>query len=567
MKTPKSGYVAMGMAFIALTTSTTGARAQGVNPISQCPANRPLSQWSNCIGTWTDPAGDLIYSGEFRAGQFHGYGMLRTGGGAYVGEFQDGRFNGQGQLTFDDGSRYLGEFRTGAMQGFGRLFSADGQQEFAGQFVDGVPTQATTEPPMTAPVTMPTRPPAPAPAPEPPPITRPAPPPVAAPVAPSTPLPPLVTQPVPPMQQPVRQEGGYATGRVTLPDGSPLPPSVENVSISIVGISSAGVNVRYQPIVRPDGTYRQQLVPGAYRFSSVWRGVSGTVTVRHQGRIFELPLEPVGNQWSKNQDAADGIVQNFVWKPTGPTPGGIQDGLSPSTHTHWFGMAIATEPGGWLADFYPTDHFTRGLRPTPVPERTKITMTLRPLTPSIDGRALSDTTIERDIDRMGPDGGNTYRVRTVTFHDLPPADYELTGFATLPSGSRHTLFFRGTEADRLGYVRAARVNPERGTFGQGFDTRTLVYYFEGNCPVPTHPTCASDGGARAGTPAAGNPPAGNPPAGMVVGARVEISYSGTWYPGVIKAVQGQNQWLVGYDGWSSSWDEVVGADRIRLPNP
>lgn len=48
-----------------------------------------------------------------------------------------------------------------------------------------------------------------------------------------------------------------------------------------------------------------------------------------------------------------------------------------------------------------------------------------------------------------------------------------------------------------------------------------------------------------------------------VGASVEVLWSGTWYPASIKAIRGRDQWLIGYDGYGTSWDEVVGLDRIR----
>jgi hypothetical protein len=489
------------------------------------------------VGIWTDPAGGLVYSGEFRSGVWHGHGVLQVGPTRYAGEFRNGRMHGQGVMELPDGSRYVGTMVEGAMTGIGRLIGPDGRELFNGQFADGRPVQGTNAAPArptpTAPVAPPVPPRSPAPKPR-------------APEQPRAPVTP-------------RQEAGFASGRITMPDGSPLPPAVERVSISISGVSAAGVNVSYAPMVRADGTYRQQLVPGAYRFGGVWRGLSGSVTVRHQGRTFELPLEPVGTDYSTSRDAADGIVQNFVWKPTGPTPSGLQDGLDPGSHTHWFGMRIGTQVGGWLADFHPTDHFTRGLRPSPIPDGTQVTLRLRPLTPSIDGRALRDTTIVRDIARMGPNGAPSYGQITTTFHDLPPADYELTGFATLPSGNRHALRFRGTEADRLGYVREARVNLEWDSGLRRLGQRTLALYLEGDCPTPSHPTC----GAAAGNGGAGAP-VGNPAAGFVVGAQVEILYSQRWYPGVIKAVRGGNQWLVGYDGYGTNWDEVVGADRLRL---
>lgn len=358
-----------------------------------------------------------------------------------------------------------------------------------------------------------------------------------------------------------RQERGFATGRVTLEDGSPLPASVQDVELWLSGVTSAGERVSYSPQVRPDGTFRQKLAPGEYRFSGgAYIGISGQITVRHQGRIFKMPLEPVGDQAFKSRDAATGFVQNFVWKPRGVTPAGLLNGPSPGSATHWYGMQIQTQPGGWWADYQPQGAFTLGRAANPIPAGTKITMKLRPLTPAIDGSAVSDITIVRDIDQMGPGGGQTYRQITTTFHDLPPADYELAGFATLPNGSRHTLLFRGTEADRLGYLREARVNLEPGGSSWGFGYRVLDFYLDG-----TPPGTALNRNGPPPSPIQGRADVGmaNPSGGIVVGSRVEILWNGTWYSGVVKAIRGQNQWLIGYDGYDASWDEVVGPERVR----
>jgi hypothetical protein len=48
-----------------------------------------------------------------------------------------------------------------------------------------------------------------------------------------------------------------------------------------------------------------------------------------------------------------------------------------------------------------------------------------------------------------------------------------------------------------------------------------------------------------------------------VGARVDVMWSGNWYPAMVKEVRGDGRWLIGYDGYGSSWDQEVGVDRIR----
>jgi len=49
-----------------------------------------------------------------------------------------------------------------------------------------------------------------------------------------------------------------------------------------------------------------------------------------------------------------------------------------------------------------------------------------------------------------------------------------------------------------------------------------------------------------------------------VGTPVDVLWNGRWYPATVRQVMGPGQWLITYIGYSSSWDEVVGSDRVRL---
>ncbi len=64
-----------------------------------------------------------------------------------------------------------------------------------------------------------------------------------------------------------------------------------------------------------------------------------------------------------------------------------------------------------------------------------------------------------------------------------------------------------------------------------------------------------------------NPPANNNynnRGSYRLGDKAEVYYpkDGKWYACTIKAVYG-NSYLIGYDGYASSWDETVGTDRLR----
>ncbi|WP_207493273.1 agenet domain-containing protein [Aridibaculum aurantiacum] len=48
------------------------------------------------------------------------------------------------------------------------------------------------------------------------------------------------------------------------------------------------------------------------------------------------------------------------------------------------------------------------------------------------------------------------------------------------------------------------------------------------------------------------------------GSSVEIYWSGSWYKGKVNEVK-DGKYKISYDGWSSTWDEWVGTDRLRAP--
>lgn len=213
---------------------------------------------------------------------------------------------------------------------------------------------------------------------------------------------------------------GRAAGRITMPDGSPLSGDIRDITVVISGVSEAGEKVSYTPAVK-NGAYDQKLVPGQYRFDR------GTITVGFQDQPYTFDLVPVGTNWSKNQDAADGISQDFVWKPTGvaETYGAKPD---PNNATHWHGLNI-----GMRFSIYRSDINQSSVAP---PEGTRLVFTLKPTSTSIDGRELEPITVERE-----------WRPKDVTpnddLNDLPIANYEITGVAHGPDGSVKPILLQG----------------------------------------------------------------------------------------------------------------------------
>jgi len=194
----------------------------------------------------------------------------------------------------------------------------------------------------------------------------------------------------------------------------------KDITIDIGGVSEAGEKIQYSPIVK-NGQYKQKLVPGQFYFGR------STVTLRFEGKEYMLKLVPVGPNWNKNQDAAEGIVQDFVWKPTGQAET-WGDKADLNNHTHWHGMNLGMRFAGWREDLSAV-----AVRP---PDGTKLVFTLTPLSKSIDGRDLQPIVFERewrDKDSTPNDDLN----------DFPPANYEITGIATLPDGTTKPIAFQG----------------------------------------------------------------------------------------------------------------------------
>jgi hypothetical protein len=230
--------------------------------------------------------------------------------------------------------------------------------------------------------------------------------------------------------QPVKN---IAAGRVTLVGGQPITGDVDDYQISISGVSAAGEKVSYTPAVK-NGAYKQKIVPGQYSFNSA------KIKVRFGDTVFTLPLEPVGKLWNKAQDAEDGIMQDFVWKPTGQA-NTYGEKADPNNHTHWYGMNLGMKFQTWRSDI------KKG--PVVLPTGTKLVFTLTPLSRCIDGRELQPITIEREW-RPGA------LTRNDNLNDFPPANYEITGVAKLPDGSTRPVLFQG-RGDYPKFVTKGRV--------------------------------------------------------------------------------------------------------------
>lgn len=220
----------------------------------------------------------------------------------------------------------------------------------------------------------------------------------------------------------IEPEAGMIVGRVTMADGSALRGQIKDVQLSVQGVSDAGERVSFSPVVKPDGSYRQEVPDGQYNFGT------SRIVIIHEEVEHQFTLEPVGMYWNKNRDAADGISQDFVWKITGPTPYGVSSGKDNGNATHWYGRSIGLRPEIYREDIKQA--------PNPIPEGTVLTFVFKPAGTVVDGTSLNDAiTVERTY------SANFYGSYDVA--DLPPAGYELSGTAKLPDGSTRPLLFNG----------------------------------------------------------------------------------------------------------------------------
>jgi hypothetical protein len=90
------------------------------------------------------------------------------------------------------------------------------------------------------------------------------------------------------------------------------------------------------------------------------------------------------------------------------------------------------------------------------------------------------------------------------------------------------------------------------TFSNGDNTRFIVVVdaWQGRTSGNYELTVASAGAAPAGVT-------------CEVGAQIQVFWGSSWYDATVKQTREDGQCYIGYDGWADSWDEWVGADRMR----
>jgi hypothetical protein len=90
------------------------------------------------------------------------------------------------------------------------------------------------------------------------------------------------------------------------------------------------------------------------------------------------------------------------------------------------------------------------------------------------------------------------------------------------------------------------------TFSNGANTRFVIVVdaWQGATSGTYELTVATAGAAPAATACA-------------VGDQIQVFWGSSWYDATVKQIRDDGQCFIGYDGWVDSWDEWVGADRMR----
>jgi len=211
---------------------------------------------------------------------------------------------------------------------------------------------------------------------------------------------------------------GQFSGRVTNADGSRITLPGVRFSIAINGITAVGENNRFPVSVGADGTFSLKLPRGMFY------PPYGTITFPFEGKNYVADLDPV-NPGEGTRNSAGGIVQNFVWRITGPKPRALNPDINNATH--WFGITVPL-----LFQPYRSDN-QQVMRP--LPDGSSIVWTLRPTSKLIDGSEAKLLSIKRRWSEMASPSMDA-------LNDLPPTNYEVSGVATLPDGSTKLLLLQ-----------------------------------------------------------------------------------------------------------------------------
>ncbi len=219
-------------------------------------------------------------------------------------------------------------------------------------------------------------------------------------------------------------KAGTLKGTIRDERGNPIAVPGVKYYVSISGVSEkSGERVSYNPPVKADGTYSATLVAGTYH------SVSARIEITFNKSSYRFDLDPVQDN-TADRESKDGIVQDFVWKLSGPHFRYAQN-PNPSTFTNWYGGSVNVRLTGWRNDL------NKGVEKPPV--GTKYVFTFTPMSKLVDGSEGKVVTFERTYtDRGELDNG--------LLPSVPIGIYRFTGVEIAPGGAERGLIFETSYA-------------------------------------------------------------------------------------------------------------------------
>lgn len=267
---------------------------------------------------------------------------------------------------------------------------------------------------------------------------QPAPTPIPPPDRPATgpatePSPPVIDSAALKPDDPTPAAPHYLVGRVLGADGKPVALDGVRMEVQVNGfLADSLASITETVEVNRDGTYVKKLRKGTYRQPTA------RIEFPFRRATYRLPLVPVRGV-SGQQESADGIVQDFVWRLTGPRPGVRAEKNRPDT---WLGGSAVLEYHSLRPDV--------GRVVRPAPAGTKVVITLTPTGPLADGSAGKPIQVTRTYNPTDTALNDALVV------DLPLAHYQIAAEEQFPDGRRQPML--------LGQRNGAWADQTAGTF-------------------------------------------------------------------------------------------------------
>lgn len=192
---------------------------------------------------------------------------------------------------------------------------------------------------------------------------------------------------------------GTISGKASYANGEPL----SDVTVVIRGTTMAGSNTYFEAKVDTEGRYTQKVPNGLYE-------IKAHVSAPYKGRTYGLWLDPADGIDTPGQDSAPGIIKDFVWRISGPTPAATSKPDSPFSY---YGGIVEV---GNDSEFEMQYNNGNLVDPYDYPANSRIRVTLTPDGPLMDGS--TGTVVERDIDPQ--------ELTDAILYDIPLGDYTVT---------------------------------------------------------------------------------------------------------------------------------------------